>query len=443
MSEGNPFDNLGNCGSHDRPDAVRAIIPLGHLGAWSPSLGVFLVPPTDDRPHSKILAEAIRLLDRVFVDPYSPLKSLTFLSQSATSWAGSAWRRGRGSLIIKSLALRVPSRCVSNNEILDWILEANADLPSSRVSRYCRQLESLLAKAGAETRYLRDREKSETAFHLIMDAVRSALVQADVKPADIDLVIYCGVGRGFLEPANAAFVSRALEIHCDWFDVVDACMSWVRSLHIAYNLLMNGTYSRILVVNGEFTVYEHGLPDVVKIRSEDQLRYTFPALTVGEAATATVLVHSQRQWRFRFRSDPSLATLCTLPLPGYSEFAGPDRRLGLSGVHQLVSFGQELSGAVIKGMIQFVRETYEDLSRVDLWFPHGATESLCHLAASRLGLGDRLYSRVFRHYGNLVSASIPAAMVMALAEGRLARGHKIVLCPAAAGASYALVECEY
>jgi 3-oxoacyl-[acyl-carrier-protein] synthase III len=300
-----------------------------------------------------------------------------------------------------------------------------------------------LAKAGAETRYFRDREKGENAFNLIMDAVQSALVQGDVKPTDIDLVIYCGVGRGFLEPANAAFISRALGIHCDSFDVVDACMSWVRSLHIAYNLLMNGSYSRVLVVNGEFTVYEHGLPKVVEIRSENQLRYTFPAFTVGEAATATVLVPSQKQWCFRFRSDPSLATLCTLPLPGYKEFAGPDQRLGLNGIHQLVSFGQELSAAVVRGIIQFVQETYEDLSRFDLWFPHGATESLCHLAAARLGIGNKLYSGVFRRYGNLVSASIPAAMVMALTERRLERGHKIMLCPASAGVSYALVECEY
>lgn len=346
-------------------------------------------------------------------------------------------------MIIRSLTVRMPSRCVCNQELLQWIGEANPDRPASLVSRYCRQLERLLAKAGAETRYYRDKAGGETAFSVMMDAVRSALVEADVQPSAVDLVIYCGVGRGFLEPANAAFVSKALGIRCDAFDVADACMSWVRALHIAYNFLKNKTYSRILVVNGEFTVYESGLPAILTIRAEDQLRYTFPAFTVGEAATATVLTPSERPWHFRFRSDPSLASLCTVPLPGYEEFAQVDQRLGLNGPHQLVSFGQELSAVALDGMIQFVQETYEDLSGIDLWFPHAATESLCQLAAARLGLGERLYTRVFRRYGNLISASIPAAMSLALKEQRLVRGQKIVLCPVSAGVVYALVECEY
>ena len=346
-------------------------------------------------------------------------------------------------LIIQSLAVRMPSRCVSNQELLEWIGEANSDRPSSQVARYCRQLERLLTKAGAETRYFRDKERGETAFSLMMDAVRSALAEAEVEPSEIGLIIYCGVGRGFLEPANAAFVSKALDIRCDAFDVAEACMSWVRALHIAYNFLKNGTYSHVLVVNGEFMVYESGLPNVLTIRSEDQLRYTFPAFTVGEAATATVLAPSERPWQFFFRSEPSLATLCTLPLPGYEEFAELDQRLGLNGIHQLVSFGQELSMAAVNGMIEFIRETYEDVSCFDLWFPHAATESLCHLAAARLGLGDKLYAHVFRRHGNLISASIPVAMNMALKEQRLVRGQKIVLCPVSAGVSYGLVECEY
>src|SRR5213593_823792 len=90
------------------------------------------------------------------------------------------------SSIIQSLALRIPSRCVSNTEILEGIRQANVHLSPSRVSRYCRQLESLLARAGAGTRYIRDKGRSETAFSLIMDAVHSALAQAKTEPEEIN-----------------------------------------------------------------------------------------------------------------------------------------------------------------------------------------------------------------------------------------------------------------
>jgi hypothetical protein len=41
-------------------------------------------------------------------------------------------------------------------------------------------------------------------------------------PEDIDLLIYCGVGRGFLEPANAYFYAKARDMRTtNCFDITD------------------------------------------------------------------------------------------------------------------------------------------------------------------------------------------------------------------------------
>jgi 3-oxoacyl-[acyl-carrier-protein] synthase III len=56
---------------------------------------------------------------------------------------------------------------------------------------------------------------------------------------------------------------------------------------------------------------------------------------------------------------------------------------------------------------------------------------------------EKMYAKVFPAYGNLVSASIPAAMDMAMGEGRLRRGHKVVLCPASAGMVYGVAQFEF
>lgn len=338
--------------------------------------------------------------------------------------------------------MKTPAKRITNDFILSIIQEANSSLPRSEVQEYCRKLEALFLRAGSITRYVRDRENGETAQGLMQQAVREAMQKADTAPEDIDLMIFCGVGRGFLEPSNAAFLSHSLGLKCEFFDVADACMSWVRSLHLAYELLAGDRYRNILIVNGEFTTYEFGIPDVFKIHSPEQLRYSFPAMTIGEAATATVVARSNDKWSFKFRTDASHAHLCTLTLPGAQDYAGVHEQVGLNGLLRLVSFGKQLTYHALRGMLDFALDNYTDLelAKIDICFPHAASDAVVQAAARRLKLGNRLYSDLFSRYGNLISASIPAAMSLAIDEGRLVRGNRIVMCPASAGISLGLVD---
>ena len=344
---------------------------------------------------------------------------------------------------ISSIALKTPSRCVSNDEIIERIRQQNRQVPKSSLERYCRLVERLLAAAGAETRFIRDKDRGERAHDLLMAAVRSAIAGSGVGRDEIDLIIYCGVGRAFVEPANGLVVAKALGITCDCFDISEACMSWVRALQVAYSFLATRAYANILIVNAEFTAYEGGLLDNLNVLSAASLRYTFPALTIGEAATATIVTASDKQWLFRFRTVPDLVAACHVPLAGYADYVQPGERLGLNGICRLVSFGSELSAAAGEIMTRFVRETYADLAAIDRWFPHAASETDIQAFADRFAVNDRLYSGVFRRYGNLISASIPAGMALAEAAGELRRGNRIVLCPSSAGMVFALVEGEF
>jgi 3-oxoacyl-[acyl-carrier-protein] synthase III len=94
-------------------------------------------------------------------------------------------------------------------------------------------------------------------------------------------------------------------------------------------------------------------------------------------------------------------------------------------------------------MEKFIRATYRDLESVDLWLPHAASAYMCRLADERLNLHGKVFFDVFPTYGNLASASIPTAIRMAEEMNRLKRGNRIVLCPASAGMSLALVDLVY
>ena len=86
----------------------------------------------------------------------------------------------------------------------------------------------------------------------------------------------------------------------------------------------------------------------------------------------------------------------------------------------------------------------KDLDHPDIYFPHAASDA-AYLAASKDHSlpTEKMFAEVFPNYGNLVSASIPVGMDMALKSGRLQRGSKVVFCPASAGMVYSAVQFVY
>lgn len=344
-------------------------------------------------------------------------------------------------MIIASIAAAFPSLRVTNTDLVKQFNAANQTLSAEERTRCSQAIENYLTAAGAEIRFYRDRARGERAYSFLRTAIHKALEQAEIRPKELDLLIYCGVGRGFLEPAMAYFLANDLGISCECFDILDACMSWVRALYVVYHLFASRRYSTALVVNGEFNIYEWGYPSIMKVKSSEGLRSTLPAYTIGEAASATVLKMSESKWNFRFRSNASALPLCAVPLTSHNEYSPrPEWNLAPNGSNTFMCYGEELTRFGAREMLRFVRETYPDPSAFQKWFPHAATGTPYRRAADTLGLNGRLYSKTFARYGNVVSASIPVGLSTASQEDELKRGDRIVLCPISAGMSMALVD---
>ena len=149
--------------------------------------------------------------------------------------------------------------------------------------------------------------------------MQGALKKARMEKNDIDLLIYCGVGKVVLEPANAYCFANKLGMKCPCFDIADACMSWVRALEIAHEFIKSKNYKTIMIINGEFNSH-YGFPNSFKITSMKQLRYTFPAYTIGSAASATIVTESTNEWTFKYKTVPELFDLCMIPVVEYKDY---------------------------------------------------------------------------------------------------------------------------
>ena len=344
---------------------------------------------------------------------------------------------------IQSISVKIPTWKLTNQVILDLIAKYSNGVSKHKLNTYQRIVEKLLKIGGSKVRYLRDKEKNEKASDFVLGAMKEALEKASIDKDDIDLLIYCGVGKGFLEPANAYFYANAMGMECSCFDIADACMSWVRSLEISFEFLKGGRYKNIMIINGEFNA-GLALPSNFVVRNLNQLEYTFPTYTIGEAASATIVSASDNEWSFHYKTRPELCDLCNIPLEGYEDYVEPSHRLGKNGINHFVAFGKDMFASTEKYLTQLVKESIEDIDAPDIYFPHAAS-NMAYLAGAKKIAGklEKLYTKVFPLYGNVVSASIPLGMQLALGEGRLKRGDKVVFIPASAGMVYGVVQFTY
>ena len=345
---------------------------------------------------------------------------------------------------ILSVAAAIPTLARNNDDIVQCMRRESVETGSELVEQYIRLSRSLLNRAGSRNRFWRNRDEGETTRQLLLRAISNAFEHAGVQAADVDLLIYCGVGRGFVEPGNAYFCAKMMHMQCECFDVSDACMSYVRALEIAQAFFATRKHHCILVVNAECAVYEYGYPELFKIRSLEQLRYTFPAYTIGEAVTATLVAPDGNDWRFTYDSNPALANLCTIPAEGFRDFVGEDETIEHLRVGRFFSFGTELFRVAVERLSELCYTAIESMVQPDLWIPHAAAKTPCVEIANRLGLEhESVYYKIFGTHGNLASASIPTAMWSALSERKLQRGMNVALVSASAGMSFAVVTFTY
>ena len=163
--------------------------------------------------------------------------------------------------------------------------------------------------------------------------------------------------------------------------------------------------------------------------------------TIGEAATATILADSKNKWEFNFFSKPECSNLCTIPIDGYETFLPPNDRIGLNGPGKFVSFGKELFDQAGPLSKKLLTQTYDSFDDVKLFIPHAASKKAYVDLLSELDIEkEKIFTKVYEDYGNLVSSSVPVGLSLAIEEKLITSGDNVSLIPTSAGLSGAVVK---
>ena len=346
-------------------------------------------------------------------------------------------------MIIESVAASFPSRKVSNTDVVDLIRRHSRQFDGD-LDKGLRIVNTLLDRSGLVSRHWC--AEGEQPIDHLNNAIGQALGDALCKPQDVELFIYVGIGGGFREPANSYMVARALGFtRAECFDVIDACMSWTRAMSLVDSLFKTRGYRSAMIVNAEFNMTHGGplYPANFALEGPEQLEYALPSYTIGEVATATLLLPQRPDnFRFTFHSRPEFADLCTIPTEGFEGFCKPTYHIGRLGVGRFTAVGAALHQNLTRELPVLLAKAEVAESQADIVLTHSSSSTEWTKACEKHNFSQKIF-HTYPNPGNIVSASIPTALARAKSEGRLERGTRVLSLMGSAGMSFAATTFAY
>lgn len=259
---------------------------------------------------------------------------------------------------------------------------------------------------------------NETTSDLALAAARAALADAKVDAQSIDLIVLATSTPDNTFPATAVAVQAALGItHGAAFDLQAVCSGFVYSLATVDGLLRAGAFRRALVIGAE--TYSRILD--WKDRATCVLFGDGAGAFVVEAVTQPGTHADRGLLATRLRSDGRHKT--KLYVDGGPSSTGTVGKVRMEG------------RAVFKHAVAMISDVVFDVFKatgytaadIDWFVPHQANKRIIDDSAHKLGIApQKIVTTVDRH-GNTSAASIPLAVAVAVADGRIKRGDLLLL----------------
>ena len=258
----------------------------------------------------------------------------------------------------------------------------------------------------------------ETTSTLATRAAMEALANAGRVAADVDLIVLATSTPDYTFPSTATQVQAALGItHGAAFDVQAVCSGFVYAMTIADKFLASGSHNCALVIGAE-----------TFSRLLDWSDRTTCVL-FGDGAGAVVLVAQESEGRV---SDRGVLTSHLRSDGRHREKLFVDGGPSTTGtVGHLRMSGKEVFRHAVGMVTDVMRDAFAATGTTadDLdWFvPHQANERIIDASAEKLGIAPAKIVKTVQMHGNTSAASIPLALSVACADGRIKRGDLVML----------------
>ena len=272
--------------------------------------------------------------------------------------------------------------------------------------------EWIVTRTGIRSRYLA--EPGATSSELGLIAAQRALEMAGVAAADLDLIIVATSTPDFIFPSTACLIQGKLgNKGAATFDVQAVCAGFAYALGIAEKFIRSGSHKKALVIGAE--VFSRIL--------DWNDRGT--CVLFGDGAGAVVLEASETPGILAtaLHADGSQNGILNVPGQICNGQVTGDPFLRMDG-QAVFKFAVRVLADVANEVCQTAGLQTQD---IDWLIPHQANIRIIEATGKKLGVDrNKVIVTVDRH-GNTSAASVPLALDEAVRDGRIQRGHKVLL----------------
>ena len=319
----------------------------------------------------------------------------------------------------------LPDEAVTSAEI-----DVRLNHPPGYIERY----------SGVRKRHVTDR--SDNAAILGARAAARALAAANLDKSDIDCLISASASMDQGMPCNASLMHQELGLSdtaVPAFDVNASCLGFLAAIDTVSWAIAAGRYKRVLIIAAD--VASCGL-------NWDNIE---SSAIFGDGGAAAVIGPSDGEpgsmiLSTNLQTHSVGADLCRIP-GGGTRFH-PNRidepylplasfRMDGKGVFKLAS--EHLPGFIER----LLDAAGTNRQEIDWVVPHQASHLALKHLTKRLGLCREKVVNIFADHGNQVAASLPTALDVAIRDGRICRGQRVLMIGAGAGFSMGGAVLDY
>jgi len=276
--------------------------------------------------------------------------------------------------------------------------------------------EWIVQRTGIRQRHIASDD--ETTASLGEAAARAALANAGLTPDDIDLIILATSTPNNTFPATSVEIQQRLGMrHGYAFDLQAVCSGFVYAVSVADLHLRGGMAKRVLVIGAETfsrildwsdrttcVLFGDGAGAIVLEAAE----------TAGTTADRGILASA-------LRSDGTHKD--KLFVDGGPSTTGTVGHLRMEG-KEVFKHAVGMITDVVTSTLSAGGVTVEDLD----WFvPHQANLRIIDASAKKMGIAPAKVIATVSDHGNTSAASVPLALAVAVADGRIRKGDLVLI----------------
>ena len=302
--------------------------------------------------------------------------------------------------IFRSVGSYLPQRVMTNAEISELVDTSD---------------EWIVQRTGIRQRHIA--AEGELTSDLATAAAQSALDNAGLTIADIDLIVVATSTTDMTYPATAAIVQSKLGMrHGTAFDIQAVCSGFVFAVGTADSFLKNGLARRALVIGAE--------------TNSRILDWTDRATCVlfGDGAGAAILERVELA-----DGEPDRGVLATALRTDGSHWqklyvdGGPSSTQTVGHVRME---GREVFKHAVGMITDVVEQTFAEakygVADLDWFVPHQANKRIIDGAGAKLGVPPEKVIVTVDKHANTSAASVPLALAAGVGDGRIKRGDLVM-----------------